>query len=52
MTKLPAKTQIERLGDATMIALSENEDCDGKENSSRIPESVYDIPYKKAFKKS
>jgi hypothetical protein len=55
-TKLPAKTQIGCLRDATTIAttidLSENEDSDGKGNSSRIQESVHDIPYKKAFKKS
>jgi hypothetical protein len=51
-TKLLAKTQIERLRDATTIDLYENEDSDGKGNSSRIPDSVLDIPYKTAFKKS
>jgi hypothetical protein len=51
-TKLPAKTQIERLGDATTIDLSGDEGSDGKGNSSRIQDSVLDIPYKIFFKKS
>jgi hypothetical protein len=44
-TKLPAKSHIERSGDATITDLTNSE-----ENGTRIQESVQDIPYKTAFK--
>jgi hypothetical protein len=46
-TKLPAKSHIERSRDTTITDLPNHE-----ENSTRIQESVHDIPYKTAFKLS
>lgn len=49
-TKIPVKTQIERLQSTTIINTSANEESEERDNVTRIQGSVHDIQYKTAFK--
>jgi hypothetical protein len=49
-TKIPVKTQIERLQSTTIIDMSIHEELEGRDNVTRNQGSVHDIQYKTAFK--